>query len=125
MFSKWTSFELWAIHIWVICGLFIDFKKAFDTWDHVILTDKLCKMGIAEMENKWFLSYLMGRSQKVTTNGKTSTGLRLSPPPMFLVYINDLPQQVGIIRLQMYADDTVLYHMGDIPRWSMKNYKLL
>ena len=53
-------------------GIFIDFKKAFDTVDHTIFTQKLsyyCDRGNA---NNWFCSYLKNRIQFVTINGFNS-----------------------------------------------------
>ena len=44
-------------------GVFIDFKKAFDTVDHNILVHKLDHYGFRGVINKWFSSYLLGRTQ--------------------------------------------------------------
>ena len=46
-------------------GVFIDLKKAFDTVDHGILTEKLYHYGIRGIANKWMCSYLMNRYQYV------------------------------------------------------------
>ena len=45
------------------CGVFIDLKKAFDTVDHKILLHKLNHFGFRGVINKWFSSYLQGRTQ--------------------------------------------------------------
>ncbi len=45
--------------------IFCDLKKAFDTCDHQILLKKLSKIGIKNLELKWFESYLSNRKQFV------------------------------------------------------------
>ena len=59
---------------YVTAALFLDLKKAFDTIDHKILTDKLKEHGINGNELSWFTSYLSDRTQAV----KIGTGSSLS-----------------------------------------------
>ena len=47
------------------CGIFIDFKKAFDTVNHAILLTKLNHYGIRGNVYEWFKSYLFHREQFV------------------------------------------------------------
>ena len=50
------------------CGIFLDFSKAFDTVDHIILIEKLDFYGIRGIAKDWFTSYLTNRQQFVTVN---------------------------------------------------------
>ena len=97
---------------------FLDFKKAFDTVNHTILLDKLETMGVRGLENKWFKNYLSGREQQVSINGLLSEpgivtcgvpqGTTLGPL-LFLIYINDLGRIIEHSKIQLFADDTILY----------------
>ena len=78
---------------------FIDFRKAFDTVNHLILLSKVHSFGIKNNTLKWVQSYLSERKQVVVANGYTSRqgtitcgvpqGSTLGPL-LFLLYINDI-----------------------------------
>ena len=48
-----------------VIGIFLDFKKAFDTVDHEILCNKLYKYGIRGNALQWMKDYLNDRTQYV------------------------------------------------------------
>ena len=51
------------------CGIYVDFKKAFDTVNHNILLDKLAHYGARGIENNWFKTNLTNRKRHVTVSG--------------------------------------------------------
>ena len=52
---------------------FLDLSAAFDTFDHAILLRRLeTSFGITDAALVWFLSYLCGRSLRVSVNGERS-----------------------------------------------------
>ncbi|CAB4033075.1 Hypothetical predicted protein [Paramuricea clavata] len=53
--------------------LFLDFAKAFDSVDHVILLRKLKDYGIAGNLYRWFSDYLHNRTQRVVGEGAASS----------------------------------------------------
>jgi methylaspartate ammonia-lyase len=59
-------------------GLFLDFKKAFDTVPHDILLEKLEKLGITGTALNLFASYLSNRTQKVEVNSTLSDSKELN-----------------------------------------------
>ncbi|MES9881523.1 MAG: reverse transcriptase family protein [Sedimenticola sp.] len=105
----------------VIGAVMVDFKKAFDLVDHSLLLKKLCSYKLSNIAINWFSSYLLNRSQKVSTNNTISEAEHITSgvpqgsilgPLMFLLFINDLPLYTDIVNTDLYADDTTLYDMN-------------
>ncbi|MCG8078525.1 MAG: reverse transcriptase family protein, partial [Candidatus Thiodiazotropha taylori] len=97
--------------------ILLDFSKAFDKVAHEKLLQKLHSYGIRGGTLKWIKDFLDNRKQSVVTNGTSSSSIPVSSgvpqgsvlgPILFLVYINDLPEQVRS-RVRLFADDTAMY----------------
>ena len=106
----------------VVGVVYIDFQKAFDTVSHEILIYKLQAMGFSGDLLKWMVSYLKDRKQFAEVNGCSShtkpvtCGVpqgSLLGPRLFTYYINDLSDSVTEGNLELYADDTTLYFIGN------------
>ena len=101
------------------CGVFIDLQKAFDTVNHDILLHKLDHYGIRGLPNKWFQSFLSGRSQYTSIKDKSSNKLPTTHgvpqgsvlgPLLFILYINDLNKAIIHSYVHHFADDTNLLY---------------
>ena len=108
----------------IVCGVFIDLQKAFDTVNHEILPEKLNHYGIRSKENSWFRSFLINRKQYVSINGFFSQTkiVRCGVPQdstlgplLFLIYINDLNNALDKSIVQHFADDTSLLFGNKCP----------
>jgi hypothetical protein len=97
--------------------VFCDISKAFDRVWHPGVIFKLKRAGITGSLLGWLKSYLQNRTQRVTINGCPSkikslkAGVPQSSvlgPLLFILYINDLVDEVNL-DLRIYADDTTLY----------------
>ena len=113
--DDWTD-NICSNNLTGICSF--DIKKCFDTIDHQILLLKLEKYGITNSELNWFRSYLADRCQIVRCNNKLSEKCNVTVgvpqgstlgPLLFIVFINDLSQHVGIGTANLFADDTLIY----------------
>ncbi len=103
--------------------IYIDLRKAFDTFNHCIMITKRPAYGLAGDSWNWFCSYLDSRSQYVQWQGKTSEQKSITVgvpqgsnlgPLLLTLYVNDFPDYVDNA-VDMYADDSTLQaHAKDI-----------
>ena len=128
---------------------FVDLRKAFDSVDHEVLLRKLSLCGCSEHSVQWFRSYLNERSQFVSVKGVSSYNREVSTgvpqgsvlgPLLFIIVMNDLPANLSIEKIFMYADDVTLVAsdattqiindklntcMVELQNWLLKNKLIL
>ncbi|KAI8483732.1 hypothetical protein Bbelb_385240 [Branchiostoma belcheri] len=95
----------------------LDFTKAFDKVPHGRLISKLEYYGIQGPTLNWLKAFLTNREQTVVVEGKASAPVKVASgvpqgtvlgPLLFLLYINDLPDQLDS-NVRLFADDCLLY----------------
>ena len=131
--------------------ILLDYSAAFDTLDHAALCQRLeADYGIRGTVLQWIISYLNGRSQKVTVNGALSKPFPIAHgvpqgsvvgPLMFILYTGPLGNIINThngIQHAVYADDTQIYLIlkpneqsdamhrlelciEDVKKWSVNN----
>ena len=106
--------------------VFCDISKAFDRVWHDGLLYKLSKIGVGGKLLQFLKHYLSERQQCVVVQGQTSEPGNVKAgvpqgsvlgPLLFLVYINDLTNDI-VSNIKLFADDTSLYIEVDDPKQS-------
>ena len=98
-------------------GVFVDITKAFDkVWHHGLIY-KLKENRVAGDLLDTLTNFLKKRKQRVVLNGQYSTWTNVEAgvpqgsilgPLLFLIYINDLPENL-VSNPKLFADDTSLF----------------
>ena len=105
-------------------SVFLDISKAFDRVWHKGLLYKLRRCGISGNLFNLLHSFLSNRKQRTVLNGKSSSWGNISAgvpqgsilgPLMFLVYINDLTENLKC-SVKLFADDTSLFTIVKDPK---------
>ena len=103
--------------------IYTDFAKAFDSVPHERLIIKLRNIGISGNILNWLRSFLSGRKQCVSVEGKMSNWTEVISgipqgsvigPTLFVIFINDLPEEIKSNICKMFADDCKLYGVVNV-----------
>ena len=98
--------------------IYTDFRKAFDVVPHRRLLKKLSMYGLGTRIVRWVEGFLCGRTQCVSVNGVTSEWAEVRSgipqgtvmgPLCFLLYVNDLPEEVKLSSIRLFADDAKIF----------------
>ena len=103
--------------------IYVDFSKAFDRVNHVILLQKLRCYGVCNPLLTWLQAWLTNRQMFVRVQGSLSDAVEMCcgvpqgsvlGPLLFLIYINDLPRNLSS-PLLMFADDCKIWRSVVVP----------
>ena len=122
-----------------VTTLLLDFSKAFDVVDHLILLRKINDLNLPSYVKNWIGSFLTGRSQKVKTNGLISNELPINRgivqgsalgPFLYIIMVSDFKTLSSKNTLVKYADDSTYAARSDsdVPirneHFNAQNYSL-
>lgn len=100
-------------------AVFLDLSKAFDCVSHDILIQKLSYYNFSNNSQKLLTSYLEERTQFVNYHNINSSLINVKfgvpqgsvlGPTLFIIFINDLPDNTGLAQSVLFADDTTLIY---------------
>ena len=98
--------------------VYLDFSKAFDKVDHVILLHKVKDLGITGKLVQWFYHFLTNRKHFVRLHGGPSddhpviSGVpqgTVLDPLLFIIMIAEINRDIVSSKLISFADDTRVY----------------
>nr|CAH7764994.1 unnamed protein product [Callosobruchus chinensis] len=97
-------------------AIMFDLSRAFDTIDHKLLLEKLQRLGVRGVTNKWISSYLEKRTQIVILDNCKSEPKEVMAgvpqgsilgPLFFIIFMNDMVLSCDTPdKTVIYADDT-------------------
>ena len=96
----------------------MDITKAFDTVPHKRLIFKLQWYGIVANIYQWISLFVSDRHQKVVIDNVSSDSVSVVSgvpqgtvlgPILFIIYINDVVENIKHSKIRLFADDIVLY----------------
>ena len=105
-----------------IIAVFLDLKKAFETVDRTILLRVLKRYGFGGVVLEWFQSWLSNRVQITSFCNVRSDAISIEigvpqgtplSCPLFNLYVNDIVTVSEKCKLNLFADDALLWVVAD------------
>ena len=105
--------------------VFFDYSKAFDKVSHIVLLNKLFKIGVSTQLLRWIRCFLMSRVMQVKVSSTMSEAVPVTSgvpqgsvlgPVLFLIFVNNVVANLNC-KFMIFADDIKLYlaHHSDLP----------